>query len=383
MIVAVNTVSGRLENFLAAAELATPVLILDPAAARQRYADFVAAFPQATVHFAVKACPEPAVLRTLRDMGASFDVAGPDEIRCALDAGATPSALCYGNPIRSPKDVAGAHRAGVTRFVTDSAEDLAVLADNAAGARVLVRLLVSDDGAATPFAGKFGSAPDEAVRLLWMAAAAGLTAEGVAFHVGSQQTRPLAFAEAARQALGVAGAAGLRRPVLDVGGGFPVPYRLPVPELPAFATAVDDAVDTAVRTGVIDGVELMLEPGRAVVAEAGVLRARVVRVSRRLGVDHRRWVYLDVGRYSGLAETEGEAITYPVRAPGRTGPYGPVVLAGPTCDGDDVLYRSTPYALPLTLRAGDIVDLLATGAYTASYSSIGFNGVPPLAVHVL
>jgi ornithine decarboxylase len=376
-------VSRRLEKFLAANEPATPLLVLDSDVVADQYAACAAAFPAADVHFAVKACPEPAVLHRLQTLGCSFDVASCDEICRALAAGAPASALCFGNPIRSPGDVATAHEAGVRRFVTDSAEDLRVLAEQAPGVRVQIRLLVKDDGAATPFAGKFGATPDEAIRLLREAVALGLSAEGVAFHVGSQQTQPAAFAEAARQALTVAGAAGLRRPVLNAGGGFPVRYRSPVPDLSTFATAIDAAVGTAVRTGVVEGVDLVVEPGRAVVARAGVLRSHVLRVSHRPGVDHRRWVYLDVGRYSGLAETEGEAIAYPLRVPGRAGPHGPVVLAGPTCDGDDVLYRKTPYSLPLSLRAGDTVDLLATGAYTASYSSVGFNGIPPLAVHVL
>ena len=167
------------------------------------------------------------------------------------------------------------------------------------------------------------------------------------------------------------------------GRGIPVGYQEPVPELAAFAAALNGAIRTAARTGVVDGVHLVLEPGRAVVAEAGVLRASVLRVSLRPGIDHRRWVYLDVGRYSGLAEAEGEAITYRLRVPARDGAHGPVVLAGPSCDGDDVLYRDTPYTLPLSLRAGDAIDLLAAGAYTASYSSVGFNGIPPLSVRVL
>jgi ornithine decarboxylase len=151
----------------------------------------------------------------------------------------------------------------------------------------------------------------------------------------------------------------------------------------AFADAVTGAVAAAVADGLVDGVALALEPGRALVAEAGVLRTRVLRVSRRPGLDHRRWVYLDAGRYQGLAETENEAIGYPVRVPGRAGPAGPVVLAGPTCDGDDVLYRRTGYPLPLALRAGDPLDLLHAGAYTASYASVGFNGFGPLDVHVV
>jgi ornithine decarboxylase len=375
--------SPAVEAFLARADLPTPFLVLDPAVVGDRYIAMATAFPGADLHYAVKACPEPAVLTRLAALGSSFDVASPAEVRLALAAGAAPGALCYGNPVRASADVAAAHSAGVRRFVTDSAEDLAVLAANAAGAGVLVRVLVSDAGAATPFFDKFGASPAEAVRLLRAAAAAGLHVEGVAFHAGSQQTRPAAYADAVTTALRVAADAGLRRPLLNAGGGFPVRYRSPVAGVPAFASAVRAALDDGVRNGLVDGVELVLEPGRALVAEAGVLRASVLRVSRRPGIDRRRWVYLDVGRYQGLAETEGEAIGYPLRAPGRSGPGEPVVLAGPTCDGDDVLYRRTPCTLPLSLRAGDAVDLLRTGAYTASYAAVGFNGFPSLAVHVV
>lgn len=375
-------VPAALAEFLDA-ERPTPFLALAPAVAAERYDALAAAFPGAAVWFAVKACPEPAVLRALAARGAGFDVASPAEVRLALDAGADPAALCLGNPVRAAADIAAAHAAGVRRFVTDSAEDLAELARTAPGAAVLVRLLVSDAGSATPFAGKFGAAPAEATRLLRAARAAGLTPAGVTFHVGSQQVRPAAYRDAVRLALAAAGAAGVRRPLLDVGGGLPVRYGPPVPAAAAFAASIADGVADAVRAGSVDGAELALEPGRAVVAAAGVLRARVLRVSRRPGVDHRRWVYLDVGRYSGLAETEDEAIAYPLRTPGRAGPLGPVVLAGPTCDGDDVLYRRTPCALPLSLRAGDLVDLLMAGAYTASYASVGFNGFAPLPVHVV
>jgi ornithine decarboxylase len=375
--------SPAIERFLAGTDLPTPFLVLDPVVAAERYRGLAALLPAAEIHFAVKACPQPEVLRTFAALGSGFDVASPGEIGLALDAGADPEAICYGNPVRGAADVAAAHAAGVRRYVTDSAEDVRMLAAHAPGARVLVRLLVSDAGSATPFAAKFGAGRDEAVRLVQAVAAAGLVAEGVAFHSGSQQVRPEAFAAGVTEALAVAAAAGLRRPVLDVGGGLPVAYREPVPDVVAFAAAVRAAVDAAVAEGLVDAVHLMLEPGRALVAEAGVLRSTVLRVSRRPGVDDRRWVYLDVGRYSGLAETEGEAIAYRLRVPGRGGPEEPVVLAGPTCDGDDVIYRRTPCPLPLSLAAGDVVDLLATGAYTASYASVGFNGLAPLPVHVV
>jgi ornithine decarboxylase len=375
--------SPAVDRFLASVELPTPYLVLDPQVVADRYAGLASALPTAEIHYAVKACPQPEVLGTLAALGSGFDVASPAEVRLALSAGADPDRICYGNPVRGPADVAAAHAAGVRRFVTDSAEDVRVLAAQAPGARVLVRLLVSDAGSATPFVAKFGAVRDEAVGLLGEAVAAGLVAEGVAFHSGSQQVRPEAFAMGVTEALAVAAAAGLRRPVLDAGGGFPVAYREPVPDAAAFGAAIQDAAASAVADAVVDDVHLMVEPGRALVADAGVIRSTVLRVSRRPGIDGRRWVYLDVGRYSGLAETEGEAIAYPLRVPGRTGPSEPVVLAGPTCDGDDVLYRRTPCPLPLSLQAGDAVDLLAAGAYTASYASVGFNGLPPLPVHVV
>ncbi len=357
----------------------SPVLALDPAVVVERYRTMRDAFG-ARLLYAVKACPEPAVLGALAAEGAGFDVASQAEIDLCLAAGADPSSLCHGNPVRGPGGAARAHAAGVRRFVTDSAEDVEVLAAEAPGARVLVRLLVADTGSATPFFGKFGALPHEAVRLLAQASAAGLDAAGVTFHAGSQQTRPQTYADAVTTALDVAGRAGIAHPELDLGGGWPVRYREPVPAPGAFVVAVRRAVDAAVARGTVHGADVLLEPGRALVADAGVLRARVLRVSRRPGVDHRRWVYLDVGRYQGLAETEGEAIGYPLRVPDRGGPAGPVVLAGPTCDGDDVIYRRTPCALPLDLRAGDVVDLLCAGAYTSSYASVGFNGFGPLPV---
>jgi ornithine decarboxylase len=199
---------------------------------------------------------------------------------------------------------------------------------------------------------------------------------GIAFHVGSQQpdvaaweigiaTAAKLFAEAAAQ--------GVAMTRLNLGGGFATPHRAGVPSLGAYAATIAAALDTYFPG---DRPELMLEPGRVLVADAGLLRTEVVLVAHR---GERRWVYLDIGRYNGLAEAENEAIAYrfePVGPPG--GPAGPVVLAGPTCDGDDVLYQRTPYELPLSLRTGDRLDLPGTGAYTASYASVGFNGIEPL-----
>ena len=112
--------------------------------------------------------------------------------------------------------------------------------------------------------------------------------------------------------------------------------------------------------------------------EAGLIETEVVLISRRSADDERRWVYLDIGMFNGLTETLQEAIRYRIRTPGRNGPLGPVVLAGPSCDSAEVLYDRSGYQLPSDLRIGDPIHLMSTGAYTSSYSSVWFNGFEPL-----
>ena len=205
----------------------------------------------------------------------------------------------------------------------------------------------------------------------------GLDAYGVSFHSGSQQQDPAAWEHginAARRVFEGCAAQGVELRMVNLGGGLPARYTDSTPPLEDYVRGIEEALDRHFGDG---RPELLVEPGRHVVGDAGVLRSEVVLVTPETGGD-RRWVYLDVGRYNGLAETEGEAITYRLRTSRDGDPVGPVVLAGPTCDGDDVLYQRNRYRLPLTLRGGDTVDLLSAGAYTASYSSVGFNGFTPL-----
>jgi ornithine decarboxylase len=352
----------------------TPRLDLDLDAVRASYRALSRAFGDLELCYAVKANPHPAVLELLVAEGASFDLASVGELDACLLAGAGPATLSWGNPVKKASDVRAARAAGVHRFTTDSPGDVDLLVREAPGARVCVRLATGDEGSATPFAGKFGASEDEAVALLARAADAGLRAEGVGFHVGSQQRDTTAWERGVAAAARVAARRGPAAPLeLDVGGGFPTPHADgPAPSPADCAAALRDAL---VRHAPWWAPRLIAEPGRAVVADAGVLRSEVVLVTHRAG---RRWVYLDVGRYQGLAETENEMIVYRLRTPGNDGPTGPVVLAGPTCDGDDVLYRRADVRLPLDLAPGDVVEFLGAGAYTASYASVGFNGLPPL-----
>ena len=129
--------------------------------------------------------------------------------------------------------------------------------------------------------------------------------------------------------------------------------------------------------------DMIVEPGRALVGNAGEIESEVVLVSRKDYTDKKRWVYLDIGKFGGLAETLDEAIKYPIRSERDGGETGPVILAGPTCDSADILYEETEYYLPIELAIGDKLRILGAGAYTSSYSSVGFNGFPPLTTYCI
>ncbi len=351
----------------------TPCLVVDTDVVAARAAAFRAAFPRALIRYAVKANPAPPVLDTLVAAGFGFDVAGPAELTLCLERGADPADLAYGNTIKKPADIAFAYAQGVREFTSDAEDDVDNLARHAPGALVSIRILADTPDSVTPFGRKFGCDPAQALELVRRAAAQGLR-PGLAFHVGSQQPDLRAWDTAIATAAKVAAdAGGVAR--LNLGGGFATAYREDVPPLSDYASTIADALEAHFP----GHPELLLEPGRAIVADAGLLRTEVVLVAWR---GSRRWVYLDIGRYNGLAEAENEAIAYRFEpVDDRGGPAGPVVLAGPTCDGDDVLYQRTPYDLPLSARAGDRFDLPGTGAYTASYASVGFNGIEPLRVY--
>jgi ornithine decarboxylase len=129
--------------------------------------------------------------------------------------------------------------------------------------------------------------------------------------------------------------------------------------------------------------EIIVEPGRSLVGDAGVIQSEVVLISRKSLGDDKRWVYLDIGKFTGLAETADESIKYRLKTPADGGPTGPVIIAGPTCDSYDILYEKTEYRLPVDLKIGDKVEILSTGAYTSSYAAVGFNGFAPLKTYCI
>ena len=373
----------KVSSYLRDIAPATPCLVLDVDHVEYNYRRLMAAMPLARIYYAVKANPAAPILERLVGLGSQFDAASHEEIEACLDAGAAPRAISFGNTVKKESAIRAAFAKGVRMFAFDSEEELEKLARSAPGASVYCRILVGNDGAEWPLSRKFGCEVEMARDLMLRAQQLGLDPFGLSFHVGSQQIKTRAYEAAIGKAAMLftdLKQAGINIRMVNLGGGYPVRYRAEVPEIDAFADAIMGAMTQHFGN---DLPEIVIEPGRFIVADAGVVCAEVVLASRKAKSDPVRWVYLDIGRFGGLAETEGEAIRYAFRTPHDGTEDGPVTIAGPTCDSTDTLYEKSNYRLPLALTAGDRVELLATGAYVTTYASQKFNGFTPLAEHYI
>jgi ornithine decarboxylase len=373
---------SRIENVIRSRRFDRPTLVMDTQVVETQFRALKAGLAEAHIHYAVKANPAREIIETLIANGSHFDAASRGEIELCLSLGVAPKDISFGNTIKRPSDIAFAFHAGISIFAVDAEEEMHKIAENAPGAEVYVRLIVDASEADWPLTRKFGCARDKALDLLALANGLGLKPVGFSFHVGSQTRKARMWTNVLDQVSETwhsAIAAGYALTTLNIGGGFPAFYGEEIDLPTTYAAAVMDLVRD--RFGKV--ARIMAEPGRGLVAEAGMIAAEVLLVSKKSESDMHRWVYLDIGRFSGLAETEGEAIRYQFITDRDHEETGPCILAGPSCDSADVLYEKRPVHLPLGLKSGDRFIIRSCGAYTSTYSSVGFNGFPPLDVVVI
>jgi ornithine decarboxylase len=379
----------RIREFLRHRPDDGPCLVVDLEVVRDNYTKFARALPDTRVFYAVKANPAPEVLAVLAEMGSCFDTASVVEMELALGAGATPDRISFGNTIKKERCIVRALELGVRLFAVDCEAEVdkivrATALTGAEDVKVFCRILCDGAGAEWPLSRKFGCVPEMAVDVLEHAHRQGLEAYGVSFHVGSQQRNT----EAWDQALGSASTIfrecaerGMGLSMVNLGGGFPTKYLKSIPAVEAYGQSIFEALSKHFGNRIP---ETIIEPGRGMVGNAGIIEAEVVLVSKKSrDEDEIRWVYLDIGKFGGLAETMDESIRYPIRTEHDDDRKTPCVLAGPTCDSADVLYEKDPYELPISLAIGDKVLIEGTGAYTTTYSAVAFNGFPPLKSYVI
>jgi len=360
-----------------------PCMVLDLDVVRDNFTSFAKALPDTRVFYAVKANPAPEVLDLLARLGSCFDTASLVEIQQVLATGCSPDRVSFGNTIKKERDIARAYELGIRLFAVDCEAEVEKIARVAPGSKVFCRILCDGDGAEWPLSRKFGCAPEMATRVLEHAFRLGLHAYGVSFHVGSQQRNPRMWDGALKASATIfkdLAERGIHLSMVNLGGGFPTKYLKDVPAVRAYGQAIFRSLRKHFGNRIP---ETIIEPGRGMVGNAGVIEAEVVLISKKSADDTVKWVYLDIGKFNGLAETMDEMIRYPIRTEFDGDEVEACVLAGPTCDSVDVLYEKDPYFLPVSLEIGTRVLIEGTGAYTTTYSAVGFNGFPPLQSYVI
>jgi ornithine decarboxylase len=343
-----------------------PFLILDNAIVRDKLRRFRAAMPRVHPHYAVKANPDRRVVKALAQEGCSFEIASIAELDMLLELGVDPATVLFSNPVKARESIAYAAARGVVWYVVDSVDELRRVHEIRADAKTYLRVATPNIGSDWPLSGKFGAGAGEAREIIQTAAKLGADLAGVTFHAGSQCRNPENWRvgiERARMAFDAMTKAGLRPRMLDIGGGFPVRHVKPIPAIEVIGAVVNEALQAFGPE-----VQVVAEPGRYLVSDAGYFVCRVIGIATRGG---KRWMHWDAGLFGGIIETT-EGLKYKIRSD-RSGPDTPWHVAGPTCDSVDVILRDEP--LPSDLQEGDFIYLRNAGAYTTAYAS-QFNGFP-------
>lgn len=367
----------RIEAF--AKDKATPFVVIDTSIIAKQYDDMVNGFPYANVYYAVKANPAAEVLSLLKDKGSNFDIASIYELDMVMNVGVTTDRVSYGNTIKKRQDVRAFYERGVRMYASDSEADLRMIAEEAPGSRVYVRILTEGtDTADWPLSRKFGCQNEMAYDLLVLAQELGLEPFGISFHVGSQQRDIGAWDSAIGKVKSIFDRLrdehNITLKMINMGGGFPANYIDKTNQLGVYAEQITHFLKEDFGD---DLPQIILEPGRSLISNAGILVSEVVLISKKSYTALERWVFTDVGKFSGLIETMDEAIKFPIYTD-RQGELEKCVLAGPTCDSADIMYEHYSYGLPNDLAIGDRMYWLTAGAYTTTYSAVCFNGFPPL-----
>lgn len=343
-----------------------PLLLIHGDTLRAKARRFRQALPRVTPHFAVKSNPDPQVLALLHSEGVKFEIASREELDDLLALGIPAAQVFYSNPIKSEAYLAYAARSGVEWYVVDSLEELEKVQRIKSDAKVYLRIHSSNEGSHFQLSEKFGAYPGDIKAIIDRATELGTDLAGATFHVGSQCTNLENWRVGIRQARRVFNemiAAGHNPRLLNLGGGYPVDLSSPAPSIETIAEVINAELEAFPPE-----IKVIAEPGRYLVADAGIFVCQVIGSTQRQG---KNWLYLDAGFYGGLIELK-DGLEFKIHT-NRQAPLVPWTLAGPTCDSADIC--SDSQLLPKDLRAGDFLYIQNAGAYSNA-CACRFNGFP-------
>lgn len=345
----------------------SPLLVFSRSVLRRQYESLVAALPDVSLYYAVKAHPDPAIVATLDELGCGFDVASAGEMDMLLGLRIGGRRTIHSHPIKKDAEIRDALRFGATTFVIDNPDELGKLVAYRHRVGILLRVSFRAPSAVVDLSRKFGCDPADVPAIVRDAEARGLHVKGLSFHVGSQcadASRHVEAIHACREMM-IRVNESRDRPMstLDIGGGFPADYALAGLDIDAFCAPIRSALAT-----LPDDWHLLAEPGRYLIAPAVTSITTVTGRSQRDGI---RWYYVDDGVYGSFSGQIFDHAVYPLQVL-ADGPTMTSVIAGPTCDSIDVVAEGV--ALP-ELAIGDLVIGHQMGAYTAA-TKTRFNSLP-------
>ena len=345
----------------------SPLLVIDKGMIRKQYYALSKALPGVQLYYAIKALDHPAVLTCLDELGAGFDIASSGEIEKLRSLSVLPRHTIHTHPIKRDGDITDALRFGCTTFVVDNPEELLKFLPYRHRVGLLLRLSFRSPDAVVDLSKKFGCLPDDAPALLELAGSLGLHIKGLSFHVGSQCGNSVEHCRAIETCRTLIrkyhNSGNAPMSVLDIGGGFPVPYQGAVTDIDTFCQPIHQALKK-----LPEHVSVIAEPGRFIAAPAMKCLTTVVGKAFREG---RRWYYLDDGVYGSFSGQIYDHARYPLEVFSDDEDRFASLLAGPTCDSIDVVAENV--LLP-EMNIGDIVVGHMMGAYTA-VSATQFNAI--------
>lgn len=345
----------------------TPFLLLDKEQIKKKIDIIGARIKNSRVFYAVKANPSLEIIRYLNSLGVGFEIASEGELKLLSSLRISPERIISSNPIKSFSFLKMAGQYGVSSFAFDSMEEVDKISRFIPHADVYVRLSVPNEGSEWPLSKKFGVELNDALSLSLYAKNKGLNIIGLTFHVGSQCINPYNWDNAllkAKALWDMVEKNGIRFNMLNIGGGYPIKYTRDVVDI----ESIEKNINRLIYEKFPKHIKVMIEPGRAVVGDAGVFVSSVIGKAQR---GNENWLYIDVGVFNGLMEALGGIrYSYIVEAGVMAKHKKQWTITGPSCDSFDVIDRNVTLPEP---DVGSLILILSAGAYTVSYAS-EFNG---------
>lgn len=346
----------------------TPFLLVDLNQVRKNYHNIQKNLPGIEIFYSMKANDHPQIVEALVKEKASFDITSEKELNLLNKYSYSTEKITCLNPIKSPEFIKKLYKNKINIMAYDSFDEIDKIAKYAPGSKLVLRIVVDNEGSDWPLTKKYGVDAAVAVPLLKYARGKKLQPIGLTFHVGSQCRNKNNWVNAlfvCETLWALAKKENIYFNFLSLGGGLPIQHNRPIPTLEDIGNGIEKmlhnnfkSIDTQLRVAI--------EPGRAIVGDSAIMVTSIIGKAKR---GNENWVYVDVGVFNGFMETI-DGFTYDIKTVKDSSNVKKYMIGGPSCDSVDIPFKNVPLA---DIKIDDKIYILNAGAYTTVYAST-FNG---------